>query len=186
MPLPRFFFVYVLLDEVTGLETHVITGDNWTTLVRTRAFVHSGVTVDRLLYLSNVKEGTHAERLARGEVLPQAKSPHRVDEIARVMPRFIPDEYFGISRATESHQFINAGIGLSPDSVCSYCKGLASEHPDMETPLAVMARVHAASTAAPCEDGFQGGAGGESGPHLTEVDIKDFLTDEDRQIRDAC
>lgn len=209
MQLPKYFFVYVLFDEVTGVETHVVTGDNWTTLVRTKAFVESGVQVSRLLYLSNVKDGTHHQRLARGEVPPQSKSPFRVAALRKAVdPRVA-------ATLGEPHHFVNAGIGLTPDSVCALCTGLASDHPDMEAPLSVMACVKHYLVAskdpapedtggkqdppakprevedgpAPCEDEFQGGAGGESGPHVaTDTYGDDLNRDEEMQerLRDSC
>lgn len=207
--MPRFFFIYAVRDGGDDITTHFVGGNNFDTLIATKAFVASGVNINRLLYISNVKEGTHHERLARGEVPPQAKSPYSVRTLS-LKPRPLARD------PQVSHEFVNAGIGLSPDSVCAECKGLASDHPDMERALSVMAGVrqvnesiaatqdrgavaaaggfikdsdfglYSAASPAPCEDDFQGGASGEAGPQIVHVDIKDFLTDEERQIRDAC
>lgn len=195
--MPRFFFIYAVRDGGDDITTHFVGGNNFDTLVSTKAFVENGINVNRLLYISNVKEGTHHERLARGEVPPQTKSPYSVRTLS-LKPRPLARD------PQVSHEFVNAGIGLSPDSVCAECKGLASEHPDMERALSVMAGVrqvnesiaqasdprygsnpdYKPTTPAPCEDAFQGGASGEV--EIVHVDIKDFLTDEERQIRDAC
>lgn len=192
MPMPKYFFVYVILVD-DRIESHVVGGENWDTLIRTKAIIQNGIVVSNLLYLSNVKQGTHRERLARGEVPPQAKSPYDVSAIAR-----------GEVAGPKPHRFHNAGIGLTPDSVCVVCKGLASDHPEMEVPLAVMARVQRQRRGganeyeprdpapedtggaedppykprcmedgpAPAEDAFQVGAGGEAGPHI-KVDVSD-------------
>lgn len=196
--MPRFFFIYAVRDGGDDITTHFVSGDNFDTLVATKAFVASGVTVNRLLYISNVKEGTHAERLARGDIPPQAKSPYAVRTLS-LKPRPLARD------PQVSHEFVNAGIGLSPDSVCAECKGLASDHPDMQTPLAVMARVKkvdpnfiatidaaaaGAQPIAPCEDAFQGGAGSEAVPHAAHDLPDDYLgdpdPDEEKRIRDAC
>lgn len=186
--MPRFFFIYAVRDGGDDITTHFVGGDNFDTLVATKAFVASGVNVNRLLYISNVKEGTHHERLARGEVPPQTKSPYSVRTLS-LKPRPLARD------PQVSHEFVNAGIGLSPDSVCAECKGLASEHPDMERALSVMAGVrqvnesiaraviesdYARVDPAPCEDASEGEV------EIVHVDIQEFLTDEERQIRDAC
>jgi hypothetical protein len=73
----RYFFVYALTRAAPLLRPFcaVVDCETFAACCEARAVVVEAAG-DSLLYCSNVKEGTHAERLARGEIPLQIVPPH--------------------------------------------------------------------------------------------------------------
>jgi hypothetical protein len=67
----RYFFVCVVLVDRDYANSTVFHADAYDAALRNRLSILQSTPKEALLYLSNVKEGTHAEREARGEIPAQ-------------------------------------------------------------------------------------------------------------------
>lgn len=89
----RYFFVYALARrQPLHPVAHLVSSDSFEGACKARTVVIADAPQEALLYCSNVKEGTHAERVMRGEVPLQR--PPRVGTDAlhtATRPNYPPD-----------------------------------------------------------------------------------------------